>query len=112
MPSEFDFKNKLLHLETKLKAVKRASQMLEGSVDEILTEISSEYDEKIPNGLSNLLNKVMSSDIKVAPESINLRARSDLPEPDSPKIATPLSSIATLVAWSLFDLIFYPINFL
>ena len=41
---------------------------------------------------------VMSSDIKVS-ESINLKAKSVLPKPELPTIATPESSITTEVAW-------------
>ena len=43
----------------------------------------------------------MSSDINVAPESINLKAKSDLPKPDFPVIITPASSMTTEVEWTL-----------
>ena len=45
---------------------------------------------------------VMSSDINVAPESISLKAKSDLPKPDFPVIITPASSMTTEVEWTLF----------
>ena len=55
--------------------------------------------EKIKIESSTFLQMVISSDIKVAPESINLKAKSDLPNPEFPTIKTPESSITTEVAW-------------
>ena len=62
-----------------------------------LTSIKPEISEgqNINISLFFLKQIVLSSAISVAPLSISLRAKSDFPDPEGPKIIIPLSAMAT-----------------